>query len=146
MITRMTFKWTFGYHVMFPLLRDTLQNPRQSVSSWVMHMLTIPFFSLPVFVLLSHWSFPASPWHSHLCLAIRWWMPSHQDSPMNISPSSEEQIPLSSCLVPCQAFRWTCKLSLWSPSYRWCLSNPKVHRTVGTDYDTLMARGTKKTC
>ena len=67
------------------------------------------------FVLLSRWCVPASPGHSHLCLA-RWWrMSSHWEGPKNISASSEEQIPLSSYLVPCQTFRWTCKLSLWSP-------------------------------
>ena len=64
------------------------------------------------FVLLSHWCVPASSWCSHLCLAIKWWMPSHREGPKNISPSSEEQIPLSSYLVPCQTFWWTCKLSL----------------------------------
>ena len=99
--------------------------------------------SLPVLFFFLVDSVPASPWHSHLCLARRWWMPSHREGPKNISPSSEEQIPLSSYPVPCQTFRWTCKLSLWSPCYRWRLSNPKVHRTVGSDYDTLMVWGTK---
>jgi hypothetical protein len=90
------------------------------------------------FVLLSRCRVSASPWRSHLCLA-RWWrIPSHQEGPKNISPSSKEQIPLSSYLVPCQTFQWACKLSLWWPCYRWRLSNPKVHRTVRSDYDTLM--------
>ena len=49
-LTRMVFEWTFGYHMLFLLLRDTLQNPRWdiSVSSWVILMLTIPVSSLPV--------------------------------------------------------------------------------------------------
>ena len=122
-----------------PLLWDTLQNPRWdiSLSSWVIHMLTIPSLSLTVLFfflveMLRH------PHYSHLCLDRRWWMPSHRDGPKNISPLSEEQIPFLSYLVPCQTFWWTCKLSLWSPCYRWRLSNPKVHRTVRSDYDTLM--------
>ena len=92
---------------------------------------------------LSRWRVPASPWRSHLCLASRWWMPSHREGPKNISPSSEEQIPLSSCPVTCQTFRCAWKLSLWSPCYRWRLSNPKAHRLVGSDWDTLMVWGTK---
>ena len=79
------------------------------------------------FTLLSRWHVLASPWHSHLCLAIRWQMPSHREGPKNISSLSKEQIPLLSYLVPCQNFRWTCKLSLWSPCYIWRLSSPKVH-------------------
>jgi hypothetical protein len=63
--------------------------------------------------------------------------------PKNISPSSEEQIPLSSYPVTCQTFRWAWKLSLWSLCYRWRLSNPKVHRPVGCDWHTLMVWGTK---
>jgi hypothetical protein len=90
------------------------------------------------FVLLSRYRVPASPWRSNLCLARRCWMPSHREGPKNISPSSEEQIPLSSYPVTCQTFRRTCKLSLWSPCYRWRLSNPKAHRTVRSDRDTLM--------
>lgn len=85
------------------------------------------------FVPFSRCSVPVSPWRSHLCLARRWWMPSHRVGPKNISPSSEEQIPLLSYLVPCQTFWWTCKLSLWSPCYSWCLSNPKAHRMVRSD-------------
>jgi hypothetical protein len=114
----MTFEWTFGYYVIFSLLHDTSQNPRWSVSSWVMYMLTIPFFFLPVlfFFLVDMFRHPL--WQSHLCLARRWWMPSHRDDPKNISPSSEEQIPLLSYLVACQTFCWTCKLSLWSQCYR----------------------------
>ena len=76
------------------------------------------------FVLLSRYCVPASLWHSHLCLAKRWCMSSHWEGPKNISPLSEEQIPLSSCPVTCETFWWAWKLSLWSPCYRWCLSNP----------------------
>ena len=114
------------------------------VSSRVITMLTIPL--LPLLVLLSRWCVPASPWRSHLRLARRWWMPLHQEGPKNISPSSEEQIPLSNYPVTCQTFKWAWKLSLWSPCYRRCLCNPKVHHIVGSDYDTLMVWGTKNTC
>jgi hypothetical protein len=96
------------------------------------------FILVTGFVLLSRYRVSASPWQSHLCLA-RWWsILLHREGPKNISPLSEEQIPLLSYLVPCQTFRWTCKLLLWSPCYRWRLSNPKAHRTVRSDYDTLM--------
>ena len=57
------------------------------------------------FVLLSRYHVPASLWLSHLCLARWWWMPSHREGPKNISPSSEEQIPLLSYLAPCHTFR-----------------------------------------
>ena len=143
MITRMIFEWTFGYHVMFPLLRDTLQNPVCIGILLSHHHAHYTIAPVTGFVLLSRWRVPASPWRSHLCLARRWWMPSHREGPKNISPSSEEQIPLSSYPVTCQTFRWAWKLSLWSPCYRWRLSNPKAHRLVGSDRDTLMVWGTK---
>ena len=79
-----------------------------------------------------------SPWWNHICLDEQWSMPSHREGPKNISPSSSEQIPLSSYLVPFQTFQWACKLSLWSPCYRWCLKNPKVHHMVRSGYYTLM--------
>jgi hypothetical protein len=125
MSTRMIFEWTFGYHVTFPLLRDTLQNMR--CISILMRHHHVHYTEILVigFVLLSRFCIQASPWHSHLCLARRWLMLSHQEGPKNISPSSEEQIPLSSYLATCQTFWWTCKLSLWSPCYMWRLSNPK---------------------
>ena len=87
------------------------------------------------FLLLSRWRVPASGWCSHMCLARRWWMSSHREGPKNISPSSEEQSPLSSCPVTWQTFRCAWKLSLWSPCYIWHLSNPKAHRLVGSDRD-----------
>ena len=68
------------------------------------------------------------PWWSHVCLARHWLMSSQWEGPKNISPLSEEQIPLSSYPVTCQTFRWTCKLSLWSPCYKWRFSNPKAQR------------------
>ena len=138
MNTRTSFEWTFDYHVMFPLLHDTSENP-VSVGILLSHAHAHYTVTLDIdFVLLSRWSVPTSSWCSHLCLARWWWMSSHWEGPKNISPSSEEQIPLSSNLVPCQTFRWTCKLSLWSPCYRWRLSNLKVHRMVRSDYDSLM--------
>lgn len=101
------------------------------VSSWVIQMLT-SYIGLLVtsFVLLSRWHISASTLPSYLCLARRWWLPSHQEGPENIFPLPEEQIPLLSYLVPYQTSRWTCKASLWSPCYRWRLSNPKAHRIV----------------
>ena len=90
------------------------------------------------FVLLSRWHALESSWPSHLCPVRRWWMSSHREGPKNISSSPEEQTPLSGCPVTCQTFRWAWKVSLWSPCYRWRLSNPKIHRTVRSDYDTLM--------
>ena len=78
------------------------------------------------------------PSWSHLCLARRRSMPSHQEGPKNVSPSLEEQIPFSSYPSTCQTFQLTCKLSLWLPCYSWRLSNPKTHHTVRSDHDTLM--------
>ena len=104
MITRMIFEWTFGYHVMFPLLLDTLQNPvciGILLSHHHAHYIVAPVTG---FVLLFRWRVPASPWRSHLCLDRRWWMPSHREGPKNISPSSEEQIPLSSYQVTLSNF------------------------------------------
>ena len=136
--TWMIFEWTLGYHVMFPLLRDTSQNLGSIVILLSHHHAHYTEILVAGFVLLSCYCVLASPWQSHLCLARRWLMLSHQEGPKNISPSSEEQIPLLSYLVPCQTFWWTRKLSLWSPCYRWCLSNPKARRTVRRDYDALM--------
>ena len=90
------------------------------------------------FILLSRYYVPASLWCSHLCLTIRWWMPSQREGPKNISSLSEEEIPHLSYPTTCQTFRCVCKLSLWSPCYRWHLSNPKVHHTVRSEHDTLM--------
>ena len=101
MITRMIFKWTFGYHEMFPLLRDTLQNPMCIDILLGHHHAHYTVAPVTGFVLLSRWRVLASPWRSHLCLARRWWMPSHREGPKNISPSSEEQIPPSSCSYTC---------------------------------------------
>jgi hypothetical protein len=136
--TRMILEWTFGYHVMFPLLRDTSQNPGFIGILLSHHHAHYTEILITGFVLLSRYCVPASPWWSHLCLARRWLMSSHREGPKNISPSSEEQIPLLSYLTTCQTFRWTCKLSLWSPCYRWRLSNPKAHHTVRSDHGTLM--------
>ena len=112
MITRMIFEWTFGYHVMFPLLRDTLQNPVCIGILQSHHHAHYSVAPVTSFVLLFRWRVSASPWCSHLCLATRCWMPSHREGPKNISPSSKEQIPLLSYLVTCQTFRWTSQLSL----------------------------------
>ena len=127
------------YFLCFVILHKT-RGEMYLVSSWVLHMLTIPFSLLPV---LFFFLVDVFRRHIHMCLARRWWMSLHREGPKNISPSSKEQIPFLGYLAPCQTFRWTCKLSLWSPSYRWGLSNLKVHRTVGSDYDTLMVQETK---
>ena len=143
MITRMIFEWTFRYHVMLPLLRGTLENPVCIGMLLSHHHAHYIIALITDFVLLSRWLVLASPWRSHLSQARRLWMPSHRKGPKNISPLLEEQIPLSSYLVTCQTFRCVWKLSLWSPCYRWRLSNPKVHRLVGSNQDTLMVWGTK---
>ena len=67
-LTRMLFEWSVGYHMMFLLLHDTLQNPRWmiSVSPWNEHMFTIPFFLITGFVLFSRYRVPASPWLIHV--------------------------------------------------------------------------------
>jgi hypothetical protein len=141
--TRMIFEWPFGYHVMFPLLCDTLQNPVCISILPSHHHAHYTIAPVTGFVPISRWRVLASPWHSHLYLARRWWMSSHREGPKNISPSSEEQIPLLSCPITCQTFRCAWKLSLWSSCYKWHLSNPKAHRLVGSDRDTLMVWGTK---
>ena len=61
MITRMIFEWTFGYHVMFPLLRDTSQNTRRIGILLSHHVLTIPLSLLPVlffFLVIVFWHLP----------------------------------------------------------------------------------------
>ena len=138
MSTRMIFEWTFGYHVMLTFIHDTSKNLGCIGILLTHHHAHYTEILVTDFVLLSHYCVLASPWWSHVCLVRRWLMPSHWEGPKNISPSSEEQIPLSSYPFTCQTFRWSCKLSLWSPCYMWCLSNPKAHCTAISDYDTLM--------
>ena len=79
MITRMIFEWTFGYHVMFPLLRNTFQNP-------VCMGILLSHHHAPItgFVLLSCWCVWASPWGSHMCLANDDWC-RHTESALRIS-------------------------------------------------------------
>jgi hypothetical protein len=48
MSTRMIFESTFGYHMMFPLLRDTSQKPGCNSILLSHHMLTIPLSPLSV--------------------------------------------------------------------------------------------------
>jgi len=138
MITRMIFEWTFDYHMMFPLLHDTLQNPR-CVGILLSH--TNAHYIVILLLPILFFFFVDMFWHPRDIVTYVWPYNNgcrHTERALRISPSLEHQIPLLSNLVPYQTFRWTCKLSLWSPSYRWCLSNPKVHHTVGSDYNTLM--------
>ena len=99
MSTWMIPEWTYGYHAMFPLLRDTSQNPGCIGILMSYHYAHYTKILITGFVLLSRYCVPASPWQSHMCLARRWLMSSHQEVPKNISPLSEEQIPLSSYLA-----------------------------------------------
>ena len=61
------------------------------------------------YVLLSCWHVPASLWLSHMCLPRRWCMMSHLVGTKNISPLSEEQIPILSYQVTWHTFPWTRK-------------------------------------
>ena len=73
-ITRMIFEWAFGYHMLFLLLHDMLQNLRWdiSVSPWYQHMLPIPVFLLIGFVFFSCSRVPASSWLIHAVSGQAW--------------------------------------------------------------------------
>ena len=111
--------WAIKWYLSEPLVimwyslcfADTSRNPRCIGILLSHHHAHYTEILATDFVLLSRYCVPASPWCSHVCLDRWWLMFSNREGPKNISPSSEEQIPLSNYLVPCQTLWWVCKLS-----------------------------------
>jgi hypothetical protein len=111
-----------------------------------MHMLTIPLISLPVlfFFLIEVFRHPRD---IVTCVWIDDDGCHHTKRALRISLHRRRS------KSHCRAIQLLVKLFDEPESCRYdhlvtydVLSNPKVHRLVGSDLDTLMARGTKNTC
>ena len=134
------FEWTSSCRVLFLLLHDMLQRPEVRFTCIPVDQQLVHYASYLVtgFVLFSRFRVPASQWSNHKVSSQTIMDTVTPRGPENISPSSEERIPILSHQVTLHTFPWTRKPPLWPPIYGWRLTNPKVHEASMKKLDTLM--------